>query len=77
MMHPSLLTVKEAALRIGTTPQYLHNLRHYNRGPMYQKVGRRVYYTPEDCDRWNCERLASRKAKAKAAREKKPRRKAA
>ena len=47
-----LLTLKEAASRIGIAPQTLMNWRTKGYGPPWAYIGGRVRYKPEDIDRW-------------------------
>jgi predicted site-specific integrase-resolvase len=47
-----LLTLKEAAERIGVAPQTLMNWRAKGYGPPSARIGGRVRYRPEDIDSW-------------------------
>jgi len=46
------LNVNEAARRAGVSPSYMNRLRVTGGGPIYQKIGRRVTYSPDDIDVW-------------------------
>jgi len=46
------LTTAEAAERLKVTPRLLSKLRERGRGPAYRRIGRAVYYDPEDIARW-------------------------
>jgi predicted DNA-binding transcriptional regulator AlpA len=47
-----VLTVREAAARVGLSKPTLDKLRVYGGGPVYIKIGRRVVYDPADIDSW-------------------------
>ena len=47
-----LLTLNEAADRIGIAPQTLMNWRTRGYGPPSARIGGRVKYRPEDIDAW-------------------------
>ena len=47
-----VLSVQEAATRVGLSKPTLDKLRVYGDGPAFLKLGRRVVYDPADLDRW-------------------------
>jgi DNA-binding transcriptional MerR regulator len=47
-----LLTTEEVAMRFRTSPATVRYWRHVGIGPAGIKVGRRVLYDEEECDRW-------------------------
>ncbi|WP_073476976.1 helix-turn-helix domain-containing protein [Desulfatibacillum alkenivorans] len=51
-MRTNLLTAKETALYLRTTPGALANLRLRGDGPPYVKMGRRVLYDQKDLEAW-------------------------
>lgn len=59
------LTNAEAAAYLGIQPTYLHNLRHFGKGPAFTKLSGRIYYRKSDLDVWDKDRTA-RKAKRSA-----------
>lgn len=42
----------EAARFLGVAVQTLRNWRHFGKGPVYYKMGRRVVYDPADIERF-------------------------
>jgi predicted DNA-binding transcriptional regulator AlpA len=47
-----LITTAQAATIVRLSPNTLDKMRVTGRGPKYLKVGRRVFYRPEDLDAW-------------------------
>lgn len=47
-----LLTTKQAAKRAKLKPHHMANLRSKGLGPIYLKIGARVYYRAKDIDAW-------------------------
>ena len=47
-----VLSVLEAAARVGLSKPTLDKLRVYGGGPPFLKLGRRVVYDPSDLDQW-------------------------
>lgn len=64
MLGMDLLTLKEAATRIGISPQTLMNWRSRNYGPPSARIGGRVRYRPEDIDNWIKSRFENRNTDA-------------
>jgi excisionase family DNA binding protein len=59
---PRLLTVSEAAQRLGVSVSYLNKLRGSGGGPAFMKLGsRRVAYDPADLAAWlqECRRTST------------------
>lgn len=55
-----VLSVQEAATRVGLSKPTLDKLRVYGGGPTFLKLGRRVVYDLADLDQW----LASHRRKS-------------
>lgn len=49
---PSLLTIAQAAERLGVSPSFLNKRRHDGTGPTYFKVAGKIGYAPEDLAAW-------------------------
>lgn len=47
-----LLTPEQAAARLGVAKQSLAKWRVAGTGPVFAKVGSRVFYRPQDLDAW-------------------------
>jgi len=47
-----MLSVQEAAARVGLSKSSLNKLRVYGGGPAFLKLGRSVRYDPHDLDAW-------------------------
>ena len=47
-----MLSVQEAAARVGLSKSSLNKLRVYGGGPVFLKLGRSVRYDPYDLDSW-------------------------
>lgn len=47
-----LMTLRDAAARIGVPEATLRYWRHLGKGPAGQKLGRRVMFRTEDIDAW-------------------------
>ena len=56
MENDRVVNDKEAAAFLGLAPQTLRSARHYGRGPVYHKLGRRVVYKITDLQRYLAER---------------------
>jgi hypothetical protein len=52
LMTVRLLTTEEVAARFRTSPATVRYWRHIGIGPDGVRVGRRVLYDEEECDRW-------------------------
>ena len=48
----SKLSTNEAAKYLGVSTSFLTKKRTAGSGPRYYKIGRRVVYDSDDCDRW-------------------------
>ncbi len=61
MLQKELLSVGEAARRLGLSCSYLNKLRCVGGGPRYMKVGRRVIYLEDDLNAWlaSCRRRST------------------
>lgn len=58
--HP-VLTIDDMIARYpGTNRQSWAQLRYRGNGPKYFKVGRKVFYRPEDIDEWEQSQLLTR-----------------
>lgn len=55
---PGTYTVSQAADYLGITKAYLHNMRHFQRGPSFKKISGRVYYGKSALDEWQEARTA-------------------
>jgi len=49
---PQLLSVNDAALRLGVSVSFLNKLRVSGSGPPFAKIGTRVVYDPADLSVW-------------------------
>jgi excisionase family DNA binding protein len=47
-----VLSVQEAATRVGLSKPTLDKLRVYGGGPTFLKLGRRIGYDPADLEKW-------------------------
>ena len=61
-----LLTIKEAASRIGIAENTLRAWRATGRGPEGFKVGRRLAYRPEVVDQWLADQEAATSSNSSA-----------
>lgn len=66
------LSVAKAADRLQLSIQYLHQLRFYGTGPLFEKVGGRVYYAVSDLDVWQKARLLKKEKRSKSSRQSRP-----
>lgn len=49
---PQLLTLEDAAEELGLSVSQLRWLRSQKTGPVGARIGKRVYYRPEDLRQW-------------------------
>lgn len=56
MPETPILTTTEAAPKVGQSPRTLEDWRTKGIGPKFVKLGRKVFYRPEDLDAWIEER---------------------
>lgn len=54
---PKLLTTREAAATLRLTKQHLANLRSAGAGPIYAKIGSKIFYPAESLGSYIAERI--------------------
>jgi hypothetical protein len=54
---PRLLTTREAASALRLTKQHLANLRSAGAGPIYAKIGSKIFYPQESLQSYIAERI--------------------
>jgi hypothetical protein len=62
-----LLSVDEAAIKLGVTPATLMTWRSIGKGPIFSRIGRRVFYSPADIQAWLATRKIDPATKGRAA----------
>lgn len=67
MQSNALLTPEHAATRLGVAKQSLAKWRVSGTGPVFVKVGSRVFYRPQDLDAWVETRLRRSTSEYEAA----------
>lgn len=62
-----LLGADEAARKLGVTSSTLMTWRSIGKGPVFSRIGRRVFYSPADIAAWLATRKIDPAAKGRAA----------
>ena len=64
---PTLLSVAEAAQRLGVSKSWLNQSRLSGTGPTFTKIGARCLYDPDDLSAWLASRRRSSTSQASHA----------